>query len=77
MPTRPRRKNFFRPPCLPGELCLAASPLLYRERRDYLTALRAALSAVEGARVTLTAMRKVQPPAAMKSPGGGYQLPRT
>jgi hypothetical protein len=28
-------------------------PLLYRERQDYLTAIRAALAGVEGARVTL------------------------
>jgi hypothetical protein len=26
MPTRPRRKNFFRPDRLPGNLCLGASP---------------------------------------------------
>jgi hypothetical protein len=51
MPTRPRRKNFFRPARLPGELGLAASPLLYRERQDYLAAIRAALSDVKGARV--------------------------
>ena len=53
MPTRPRRKNFFRQARLPGELGLAASPLLYRERQVYLAAIRAALSGVECARVTL------------------------
>jgi hypothetical protein len=77
MPTRQRRKNFFPPAPLPGEVGLAASPLLYREREDYLAAGRAALSGVEGARITLTAMWKLQPPAAIKSPGGGYQLPGT
>ena len=33
-------------------------PLLYRERQDYLTAIRAALSRVEGARVTLAKVRQ-------------------
>jgi hypothetical protein len=53
MPTRPRRKNFFRQARLPGELGLAASPLLYRERQDYLAAIRAALAGGKGTRVTL------------------------
>jgi hypothetical protein len=33
-------------------------PLLYRERQDYLAAIRAALSGVEGARVTLAKARQ-------------------
>jgi hypothetical protein len=48
----------FRPARLPGELGLAASPLLYRERQDYLAAIRAAVSGVEGARVTLAKARQ-------------------
>jgi hypothetical protein len=51
MPTQPRRKDFFRQARLPGELGLAASPLLYSERQDYLAAIRAALSGGKGARV--------------------------
>ncbi len=33
-------------------------PLLYRERQDYLAAIRAALSGVERARVTLAKVRQ-------------------